>query len=192
MKKVFLHLGVIAAMASVIGLTACGGGSSVTNVALGGTVTGLTTDGLVLTNNFALVAIPANAKTFLFPGRTAVGTGYSVSVQKQPTGQTCSIANGMGIAGTSDINIQVSCAPNHQLGGSINGLSTNGLALANGSDVVRPAAGDTTFVFPTKVGEGTAYGVTILTQPSPQTCSVVNGSGYMAQTDVTNVQINCL
>lgn len=192
MKKICLRLGLLAAAASAIGLAACGG-SSTTNINLGGSVTGLTADGLVLTDGITTVTLSANTTTFSFPSRVNVGASYRVAVQTQPAGLTCSVANAAGVAGSSDIgNVQITCVQNYNLGGTITGLTGAGLVLANGSDTVSPLAGSGAFVFPTKVGNGFAYGVTVLTQPAGQTCTVVNGAGYMGTADVTSVQVNCV
>jgi hypothetical protein len=42
-----------------------------------------------------------------------------------------------------------------------------------------------------KVGDGYPYGVTVLTQPTNQTCTVVNGTGTMGAGPVNNIQVNC-
>jgi hypothetical protein len=88
--------------------------------------------------------------------------------------------------------VQVTCVQNNSLGGSISGLTAAGLVLANGSDTVSPAANATTFTFPTRVGDGSAYGVTVLAQPAGLTCSVINGAAIMGAADVTSVQVNCI
>lgn len=192
MKKTSLCTRSLIAIALAGALAGCGGGGSTTNVALGGTVSGLTANGLVLTDSVTTVTLAANTTSFTFPSRVNVGASYAVSVQTQPTGLTCHTANASGVTGTSDIsNVQVTCVPNHSVGGTIVGLTSAGLELVNGSDSVHPAANDTAFVFPNRIGEGDAYGVTILTQPAPLTCSVQNGTGFVGTTDVTSVQVIC-
>ncbi len=99
--------------------TGVAGGENVTNADLtcvqsafnlGGTVTGLTTDGLVLADGNSTVAIPANATTFTFaPAKIVTGFAYGITVLSQPAGLTCSVANGIGIAGTTDVSVSVSC-----------------------------------------------------------------------------------
>lgn len=176
-------------------LVACGGSSNTTSITLGGTVSGLTDSGLVLANGISSVAIAANATTFNFPSRVLIGAPYSVTVANLPPTLTCTVTNGAGIASTSDIsNVQITCVPRNFLGGSISGLTSSGLVLANGGDTVSPAAGDQSFRFNGKVGQGFSYGVTVLTQPSQpvaQTCTVANGTGTMGTTDVNNVQVTC-
>ena len=193
MKTIFRAVRVLGAVALVGSLAACGGGSDTTSVSLGGTVTGLTTGSVTLTSGTLSVTIPANSTTFAFGTRIGVNAAYDVQLKTAPADTTCRITNGSGTAGSTDItNIQVACVPDHALGGTIAGLIASGLVLTNGSDTVSPAANSTSFVFPKKVGTGFPYGVTILSQPTGQTCSVQNATGLMGATDVTNVAVTCI
>jgi hypothetical protein len=105
-----LALGGVAAMGA---LSACGGGNQ--NVTpylytLGGTVSGLTADGLVLTNvGGTTLAVAAGATTFTFSGSVNLGLGYSVSVSTQPTGETCALANATGVVSGNVTSVAVSC-----------------------------------------------------------------------------------
>ena len=160
--------------------------------AIGGTVSGLHANGLVLANGAATVAVSSEESTFQFATSVASGTSYSVSVQTQPTGESCSIAGGSGTVTAAVSSIAVTCvAVTHTLGGSISGLTGTGLVLANGSDTLSPAAGATSFVFAQAIAEGAGYDVTISTLPSGENCSVTGGSGTMGSANVTAVQIAC-
>lgn len=194
MKTPARSLRLVAACSLLAAIAGCGGSSTNnTSVSLTGTVTGLTDSGLVLTSGLSTVAIAANATTFIFPSRILIGSSYQVQPSALPPTLTCTVANGTGIARTSDdiTNVAVTCVKRNNLGGSITGLANAGLILANGSDTVRPAAGAQSFTFPTKVGQGFSYGVTVLQQPAPQRCTVANPSGVMADVDVTSVQVSC-
>lgn len=195
MKTSFSLLPLAAASALVLALAGCGG-SSATNLSLGGTVTGLTTGNLVLANGTSTVNLPANGGgqyAFAFPARIAFGAGYNVVVQSQPDTLTCTIANGIGVSGTSDVtNVTVTCVANNNLGGTVTGLTTSGLVLANGSATKVVPANSTSFVFDQRVGDGSTYGVTVLSQPAGQTCTVTNGVGRMGTTDINSVQVNCV
>jgi 6-phosphogluconolactonase (cycloisomerase 2 family) len=83
-------------------------------------------------------------------------------------------------------------APTYTVGGTVSGLVGTGLVLqVNGSgNLAIPANG--TYSFPGVV-TGTAYAVTVLTQPtSPaQSCAVANGSGSVAAANVTNITVTC-
>ncbi len=77
---------------------------------IGGSVSGLTGTGLVLQNNGGdnLPVLVDSAFTFA----TSVGAGspYNVTVFTQPTGQTCTVANGSNTANANVTNVAVSCS----------------------------------------------------------------------------------
>jgi hypothetical protein len=79
------------------------------------------------------------------------------------------------------------------IGGTITGLTGSGLVLQNNAGADLPVATDGSFTFPTAAATGTAYSVTVLTQPtSPaQTCTVANGAGTLASTNVTSIAVTC-
>src|SRR5580698_11458215 len=102
-------------------LSACGGvdvtgtaaPSGTPTYAISGTINGLTGSGLVLTDGSATVAPQLGAASFTFPTQLTTGTTYSVTVQTQPSGQTCSVANGSGTVASANItSVAVSCTTN--------------------------------------------------------------------------------
>ncbi len=77
----------------------------------------------------------------------------------------------------------------------MSGLSGTGLVLQfnGGNNLAVSAAGS--FTISTRLRSGSAYSVTVLTQPTnpSQTCSVVaNGSGSIGSANVTNVAVSCV
>lgn len=77
------------------------------------------------------------------------------------------------------------------VGGAISGLTASGLVLQdNGGDNLTVASGATSFVFATPVKTGGAYSVTVLTQPSGESCSVTSGAGT-ATANISSVAIAC-
>lgn len=81
----------------------------------------------------------------------------------------------------------------HSLGGTVSGLAagTSVVLQNNGGDALTLGAnGAFTFVSP--VPHGSAYSVTVLTQPAGQTCSVQQGVGTMGTANVSNVTVACL
>ncbi len=82
--------------------------------------------------------------------------------------------------------------PQYSVGGSVSGMTTAGpLVLQNnGTDTVN-VTGNTTFNFPIQ-DTGTAYNVSVLTQPPGQTCTVANASGTVGNTNVSNVTVTCI
>jgi sugar lactone lactonase YvrE len=164
-----------------------------TGFTVGGPITGLTGAGLVLANGTDRLAVSATATGFTLPTPVAQGAAYAVTVQTQPAGEQCSLSQSTGtINGANVTNVGVACAAvTHTLGGTISGLTSSGLALANGSDALSPGAGSLAFTFALPVAEGGAYAVSVRTQPSGESCSVGSGAGTMGSTDVGTVAITC-
>lgn len=79
---------------------------------LGGTISGLTQDVLVLANGANLVTVLPGASSFVFPTKVYDGLNYGVTVLTQPEGLTCTVANGTGTMPSGEVtNLQVSCVP---------------------------------------------------------------------------------
>jgi 6-phosphogluconolactonase (cycloisomerase 2 family) len=78
----------------------------------------------------------------------------------------------------------------YTIGGAVTGLTGTGLVLQdNGADNLSVTQNGS-FTFATKVSSGGAYQVTVMTQPTSQTCTVTSGSGT-ASANVTNVAVAC-
>jgi hypothetical protein len=207
LKKSILAL---CALTLTAGLVACGGGTS--SYTIGGVVTGLQYPGLVLTNNttddVTLTPLPLGANgavqnvTYQFAKQLDYGGQYSVTVKAQPAHQKCD-----PISGTADtagrlsvIEAVISCAlVSNSVGGTITGLAADGLELNNGSAstgvIVKDAttgAYPTAFTFPVTVTYGETYGVTVLKQPTGQTCTVKNGAGTMGDNAVASIEVSCV
>jgi hypothetical protein len=207
LKKSILAL---CALTLAAGLSACGGGTS--SYTIDGTVTGLQYEGLVLQNNETndLAVKPLglddnkNVKNvpYSFPGEVDYGKPYKVTVKAQPKHQRCELAGGTAdTAGRlTAINAVIACAlVSNTIGGTINGLAGDNLVLTNGSTggtvaVTKDANGvyPGKFVFPAQVTYGQTYGVTVLDQPTGQTCTVTNGAGTMGDVAVDTIVINCV
>ena len=89
------------------------------------------------------------------------GAAYSVTVHTQPSGLTCSVANGTGTVGSANVaGVVVTCSnQSFSLGGTITGLTQSGLVLANGSDTLAVAAGATSFRMTQPEKRGEAEGI---------------------------------
>jgi Galactose oxidase, central domain len=164
---------------------------------LGGTISGLTSAGLVLADNGVTLAVDSGASSFTFASPLSAGTSYSISVATQPTGLTCSVADGAGTMPEADVtNVAVTCTAStsttHTLGGTISGLTSSGLQLSNnGGAALTVNSGATSFQFGTGLTAGSTYSVTVAAQPSGLTCSIADGSGTMPASNVTSVQVSC-
>jgi hypothetical protein len=189
MKSLYMRSG--AALLCAATLAACGGGGG--NLSLGVRVVGLDRTGLVLLNGDDKLEVPSDG-TYYFPKMISTDAEFKITVKDNPSGVTCEASSNSGKANVYTVlQTVVSCnAIPYTLGGTISGLTANGLVLANGAILASPTAGSTSFTFDSKVPNGRAYGVTVLSQPSGLTCSVANGVGTMPQADVLSaVAITC-
>jgi hypothetical protein len=159
-----------------------------------GTVSGLTANGLtLLLNGGSTQTLAAGATTFAFPA-TPSGAAFTVSIGSQPVGQVCTVASGTGTIGAADVTtVAVTCTTNsYVVRGTISRLTATGLTLLlNGGSTQTLAAGATSFAFPATLS-GTAYTVTVGTQPAGQACTVANGAGTISGADVSNVAVTCV
>ena len=83
-----------------------------------------------------------------------------------------------------------STSPTYTIGGTVTGLNGTLVLQNNGSDDLTVSSNGG-FVFSTALSGGSSYKVTVLTQPTGQTCYIKNGSGTVSNSNVTNVSINC-
>ncbi|MEO7326439.1 MAG: carboxypeptidase-like regulatory domain-containing protein [Dokdonella sp.] len=166
---------------------------------IGGSASGLTgsvslkLDGTTPTSTQTQTFAANGSFTFTTPLQS--GSGWTVSIATQPTGQTCAVTSGSGANLSANVTaVQVVCTTNtYTIGGSVTGLTTSGLVLAAtaGSQTVTVPSGAASYQFPTAVPTGTAYTVSVQTQPTGQTCSVANASGTIANANVTNANVTC-
>ena len=162
---------------------------------IGGSISGLTTGGLVLQNNGGdSLAVPVNATSFDFATPVAFGGGYNVTVQTQPAGMTCTVNHGTGSNVAAAVgNIGINCSVNaYGIGGSVSGLTNSGLVLRNnGGDDLSVPANATSFQFATGVAHGGSYNATVQQQPAGLTCVVNNGSGSNVAGNVASIGVSC-
>jgi hypothetical protein len=107
---------------------------------------------------------------------------------------TCTVVNPIGSAGhTTVINVAISCQQNaYTLGGTVKNLNTDGLVIVNGANgSLTVTKGSPTFTMPGSLPVGTAYGLTVFTQPTGQTCTISNASGVMGDANVTSPVVDC-
>jgi hypothetical protein len=149
---------------------------------------------LVLQNNGGDDLNLANDGNFSFPVELSDGSAYAVTIVSQPDNQGCSVTNGSGTIAAADVdNVLITCSTEtYTIGGNVSGLSGDGLVLQNnGADDLNITA-DGPFSFTTALQQGSAYAVTIATQPSDQNCTVSNGSGVLNGADVADVTVGCV
>lgn len=171
-----------------------GGDNPSSTYSIGGTVSGLSGTVVLQDNGGNSFSVSANG-LFTFGAQFTSGATYAVTVETNPTGQTCSVTNGTGtIASASITNIAVSCVTSstatYSVGGTITGLSGTIVLQDNGSDDLSVSANGS-FIFTTQLASGAAYNAIVETNPTGQSCSVANGSGTIASANVTNLAVVC-
>ncbi len=176
-------------------LTACGGSGPAPTYTIGADVSGLSGKGLVLQlSNGTTLAVTANGVA-TFATSLASGKRYQIAVQTQPSSpqQVCSVADGSGTIGASNVTVAVTCVTTYAVGVSVSGLSGTGLvfALNDGNNLAVSSNGSATFA--TRLASGASYQVTVARQPSSpqQICSVAGGSGTIGTGNVT-VAVTCV
>ena len=182
----------LAALLLTLGLAACGGKASYD---VSGTISNLNTNGLILANGGEELPIPASQTSFTFKKRIDYGTDYNITFKQQPAHMTCAISGGSGSAGHYiNISAAVSCSQNvYSVGGTISGLTVEGLQLINGTVTTTVAKDATSFTMVGDVAYGSTYGVSVTAQPKGLKCEVQpgTGSGTMGEAKVTTVKIAC-
>ncbi|MBB6096206.1 hypothetical protein HNQ60_005128 [Povalibacter uvarum] len=198
----------VAAVAALLVLAACGAPASLT---INLTVTGLDAQGLQIVNTVGdtrldIAANETTSKVKVKDTDSSSGGGlytWNLEISRQPQGQTCvlsgDISGNYEIVGEHghdmDRDVTVTCTtpvPAHTVGGTVHGLTAQGLILAQGSEQLAIEPGSTVlFAFPTAVQQGAAYAVSIAQQPQSQICSVADGAGTMLSADIANVVVSC-
>jgi hypothetical protein len=210
MTRVWHCLRAWAVPVCVLGLAACSNGRGSVDggdggtgqqqnppkVTIGGSVAGLAGSGLVLQNNGGdNLAVSANG-TFSFNTTVDAGAPYNITVLTQPANpsQGCTVGNPSGTATASVTNVSVTCSTgSFSVGGTVSGLVGSGLVLRNNGGDDLPIASNGSFTFGTELASGSAFEVTVATQPSrpSQTCTVADASGTIGGNDVRTVKVSC-
>ena len=149
------------------------GQSTATNVFTENEALGITTDG-----------------TYSFGSFTS-GTSYNITVLQQPVSQACTVTSGESSLSAST-TVAVACtSESSTISGTVVGmLSGQSVTLQNNSGDNLTVSSNTSFSFTTKVASGATYLVTVLTQPTGQTCTPNLNSGVVSG-NVTDVSIIC-
>jgi hypothetical protein len=107
--------------------------------------------------------------------------------------KACSIAKGCSDFSEADGGYRAQPAGFYSIGGTLSGLGGTGLVLWNNEDDEIPIGANGAFEFPTPMPSGGEYDVTVKLLPTgpAQNCAVINGSGTVTSTDVTDVEVVC-
>ena len=157
---------------------------------------------------FAVTASTAVGQGGITPASQSVASGADASFTLSPAtgwsvdsviGDTCNPINTAGDQWqaaniTADCAVEASFLINsYSLGGSVSGLEGTGLVLSLDGEELLSIADNGPFTFAAELDHGTAWNVSVDTQPSGpmQTCTVSNGSSGGIVGDVSNIEVAC-
>ena len=215
----FSTLSAVAALTLAAALSACGGKAqfavqgTITNLNNSGLVLANGSDRLPVPSGTTSFVMPQQ-----IPYGTDYNVTVLTNPARQTC---TPVSGGSGSAGhTIAIAVQINCVQNtYSVGGQFTGLLANNDAVpASGTTAAVPATprvvtllngssggqvlvssagaddgtpGKGEFVFGTAVADGSAYGVTILSQPADINCTLINNTGIINGSNASNIQLNC-
>jgi N-acetylneuraminic acid mutarotase len=141
---------------------------------------------LVLQVNGAdATVVPADG-AFSFTAGIPSGANYSVMIRTQPDGQNCAVTNGSGTIGSADIlDVSVVCSDDtYNVGVTVSGVNAGGLTLLNEGANPLSISRNGGFNFGMPVASGSAYAVTVSSQPVGEVCTVSDGVGTVFDANV--------
>ena len=168
------------------------------NYNIAGVINGLNSgEQILLVNNGSTIAIVGAGTlvdSFTFPAITD-GSFYNIIINSAPTLKNCVIGANTGIINGSNVTSPVvTCSPTpvYTVGGNIAGLNGTLVISNNVTDQLSITANGT-FTFAIASPDLSNYAISVISQPTgpAQICSITNGAGVIAATNVTNVSISC-
>lgn len=185
-----------------------------------GTITSNITVAATCVSNYTISVLPSgltgtlvvqdsNGDSLTFTGNTAQtfakpyasGSTYSVTIQTQPTGQTCTLGSNATGTITSNITVTATCSStvvDYTISVLPSGLNGTLVVQDDKTDTLT-FTGNSAQTFKTSYASGSTYTVSIKTQPTGQTCTLgSNASGTItsnitvAATCVSNYTISVL
>lgn len=206
----FSYVSALVALTLASALTACGGKAQYT---VQGSISGLTTTGLEISNGGEVLKPAASATSFAFSKQIDYGAEYNIVVDKSPDYYTCAVSGGKGTAGyTVSIAAAIACQPiAYGLTGEYEGLVSVESAIPTGGTVAEPVANTVTLINGSTGGSvqvssatgtsgtftlpslpnGGVYSVSVLTQPKNLTCTLQNAVGVIRGAGVSNLKLVC-
>jgi len=150
-------------------------------------VSGLTSGTLVMQDsNNDLLTFTSN-ETQTFAKTFASGASYTVRVKTQPSGQTCTLSSNAKGNITSNITVTATCTANtvnYKISVAVTGL-TGTLVVQDSKADQLSFTTNSTQTFATSYASGSTYSVTVLTQPSGQTCTLSSNASGTINSNIT-------
>ena len=136
-----------------------------------------------------------SASFALMPGAACnLSVSFTPTITGSPVTSTAAFTDNALNAGAATQSVSLSgvaLAAQYALSGAVTGLSGTGLVLQNNLGSTIAVSGNNPFTFTTSYFTGDPYAVTVLSQPSGQSCTITNGSGTITNASVTNVLVTC-
>ena len=190
----------VARWAAITGLAACvaacgsGSNNKRATYTLGGSVTGLNGSLTLVSGLGDRITVTGNGP-FTFTEQYRKGQRYHVTVESDPSNQTCVASNNFGKMPAANVgDVSVVCSDDVPalvtIGGTIQGLV--GEVVLNWNVYADPQtfSSNGPFTFAEFGERGVAYDVAIESQPDGQVCSIANGFGT-ALASVTTIVVSC-
>ena len=168
------------AVATLVFVLHAGVYAAATNYTISVNTTGLTGTLTVRDSQNDTLKFSSNG-TQTFAKSYVSGASYSVQVTVQPTGQTCTLSSNASGAITSNVTVTATCSSTttYKISVKVTGLASGATLVVEDSPTDKLTfTTNTTKTFSTKYSSGATYSVTVLTQPTGQTCTLSsNASG---------------
>lgn len=136
------------------------------------------------------VGIKVNTPGYAFSLAQSLMSSKNISKLRVAPGYNLigTVSSSNAISGTVS---STSSPTTYSVGGTVSGLSTGTLVLQNNGTNSTSITVNGSFTFTTELTSGSNYSVTVQTQPSGLVCTISNGSGTIASSNVTNVSVSC-
>jgi len=155
----------------------------VSNFTLSVAVTGLTGTLVVQDSQSDSLTFTTN-NTQAFTKTYASGSSYSVTIQTQPSGQTCTLSSNATGTITANTTVTATCISNFTISVAATGLTGTLVVQDNQSDTLTFTTNNTQ-TFANTYASGSSYTVTIQTQPSGQTCTLSSNATGTITSNIT-------
>ena len=127
------------------------------------------------------------------------GDTYDLRIIRQPDERTCRVVEPTGLVDdqgaqvldAGDVLLNIECE-GYRVGGHVVGVTDGeSVVIDNGRDPSPLTIADGPFEFETEYATGEAYSVSIVAEPSGQSCVLRNESGVIDDESVTDVLVDC-
>jgi hypothetical protein len=115
------------------------------------------------------------------------GSAYTVTVETQPAGQTCTLSSNATGTLNSNITVTATCTSNtsnYTISVAVTGL-TGTLVMQDSQSDTLTFTTNTTQTFAKSYASGSTYTVTVKTQPSGQTCTLSSNASGTITSNIT-------